>query len=208
MKRVLNGTVLVMSHSGNDPRAARNIHFTLKHYLDGMPGMSAVVVEQNPKPCLKAADLPGGAYRFLKTTGRHGRGRAFNTGFKMCESSKEFFIFSDSGILIEPIDLKPNLLMCARRDFASSFRHLYALEEEDTLRCLSGDFRWPDPVYRGSERPNLCSSCCIISRRGMRIVGPWKEIGDDADEDMSQRISSVLGSYYESPNRARLLSST
>src|SRR5262249_17616100 len=210
IERVLNSTVLVINHTGSDQHAVRNINFTVKHYLKQMPGMSVVVIEQNPKRHLHAGDLPGHCrYQFLKTTGGHGRGRAFNTGFNMFEASKEFFIFTDSSIFIEPIDVKPNLLMCAERDFASCFRHLYELTEEDTLKCLSGDFRWRGLIAScPSDKLNLCSSCCIFSKRAMRIAGPWKETAIDPDEVMSRRVRSVLGSFYESPNRARRLRSS
>jgi len=209
MERVLNSTVLVISHTGYDQYATRNINFTVKHYLKQMPGLTAVVIEQNPKPHLHSGDLPGDCrYQFLKSTGSHGRGRAFNNGFNLFEASKEFFIFTDSSIFIEPIDVKPNLLMCAKNDFASSFRHLYDLTEQDTLKCLGGDFRWRGlTASRPSDKPNLCSSCCIFSKKAMRIAGPWKESGKDPDEVMSWRVRSVLGSFYESPNRARRLRS-
>jgi len=207
MQRVLNDTVLVISHTGDDPGAARNIHFAVKHYMEKMPGISAIVVEQNPKPHLRAGDLSANcAYRFLKTTDGWRRGTAFNTGFNVYEASKELFIFCDSNIFIEPIDLKPNLLMCARHDFATSFRSLYTLTEEDSLRCIAGDFRWSSmAVSKPSEKPSLCTSCCIFSKKGMRMAGPWSESGDEADEQMSRQVRTALPSYYGSPNRARLL---
>jgi len=210
MERVLNSTVLVISHTGNDLHAARNINFTVKHYLEQMPGMTAAVIEQNREPGLEAGVLPGNCrYQFLKSRGRHGRGRAFNAGFEMFEASKEFFILTDSSIFIEPIDLKPNLLMCAKHDFASSFRQLYDLTEDDTLKCLSGDFRWRGlSVSHPLNKLNLCSSCCIFSNKALRMAGPWKETGKDADEQMSRRVRSVLGSFYESPNQARRLRSS
>jgi hypothetical protein len=200
MDRILRSTVIVISHRNTGPNAGRNLDFILNYYSRWLPDIVLLIVEQGESPSVDATTLPPQCrYEFLNNPGELNRSRAFNLGFEMFESSKEFFIFADSDIFLVREDLKANLMKCAKYDFASAFRNLWVLPEEETGRILNNEIRWNAANYHLKEKTDIRDSCCIITRTGMRAVSLWEE-----RENVSARINQSLR-VFESPNRARRL---
>jgi len=124
---------------------------------------------------------------------------------EMFGASKEFFVFLDGDIFLTREDIKANLLKCREHDFASAFRAICELEEDDTLRLLGNDDRWNyNGKYEPRRKKDLCDSSCIITRRGMRALGGWPETNGRTATDMSTRVEQSL-KVFDSPGVARRL---
>lgn len=195
MDQVLKSAVAVILHH-NHHHNTLGLNFILNHYQKYLPGLTILIIEQGERPSLKIEDLPSGCqYHYMKTNGHPNRIEAFNAGFRLSESDKDYFMFTDSNIFLEAIDVKPNLLKCRQYDFVSSFKFLYELTEEDTLKFFENKMLWHDKAkYHPQEKSGLCSSCCIITKDGLRMVGGWTET-------TSQAVERLLR-VYNSPNRA------
>ena len=199
MDDVLRNTAALIFHRGGGPRAERNLKFIADYFYQKLPTVSLLVVEQGERQRLAPAALPPGCrHLFLKGGGR---ARAFARGFEMFERDKEFFVFLDGDIFLTREDIKANLLKCREYDFASGFREIWDLNENDTRRILRDDLRWD---YNGDYRPrpkrDACGSLCVFTKNGMRIVGGWDESDGATSEKVAQRLR-----VYDSPNPARRL---
>ncbi len=199
MDDVLRNTAAVIFHRGTGPRAERNLKFIADHFYKKLPTVALLVVEQGERQRLSPEALPPGCrHLFLKGGGR---ARAFARGFEMFERDKEFFVFLDGDVFLTREDIKANLLKCREYDFASGFREIWDLNEEDTRRIFRDDLRWD---YNGDYRPrpkrDACGSLCVFTKNGMRIVGGWDESEGATSEKVAQKLK-----VYDSPNPARRL---
>jgi hypothetical protein len=204
MDDILRSTVVIISHRSRGPNAVRNLKFIASYYDQQLPGVTLLIVEQGDEPIVQSGDLPPRCgYLFLKDSG--GNSRAFNLGFEMFESVKEFFIFTVSDILITREDIKANLLKCRDYDFATSFLKIYDLDEDDTRRILNNDLRWDyNGNYQPLEKAAVCSSSCIITKSGMLLIGGCDETEGPEASRTSQKVRRELR-IYQSPNLARHL---
>ena len=206
MDHILGNTVVVISHRGGGRDAIRTLNFIANYYDRELPGVTLLVVEQGNEPGVEPGVLPPRCgYVFLKNSDRSGDGCAFTLGFEMFESNKDFFVFLESNIFITRDDIKANLLKCREYDFASSFREIYDLNEDDTRRILNNDLHWD---YNGNYRPrgkaDVCSSCCIFTKGGMHMIGGWDETESQGESRTSLKVKQQLR-IYQSPNPARRL---
>jgi glycosyl transferase, family 25 len=201
MDSILRNTAIIISHHNTGLKAARNLDFIVSYYSRWLPDVTLLIVEQGERPSVNSSALPPQCrYEFLKRDGKLNRSRAFNLGFEMFESSKEFFIFADSDIFLTREDMKANLMQCRRYDFVSAFRNLWDLPEEETRRILNNEIRWNAKTgYHQKEKTDFRDLCCIITRAGMRAIGGWEE-----KDDVSAKINQSLR-VFQSPNRARRL---
>src|SRR5262249_46561490 len=151
-------------------------------YLEKLPGITIQVLETGERAALDRDALPQYCgYEFLQDVRPFDQAAAFEAGLRRFNERKEYFLFIDSGVLIDLIDLKPNLLMLKQHDFVTCFERMILLDEADTLRIINNDFRWDyGDKYRLESSPHLCSSACMFTRRGIEAVGGWSagEIGD------------------------------
>lgn len=205
MDEILKHTVLIISQLRGDDAARRNLSFLVDYYSRKLPAVALMVVEQGDEPRVDPKTLsPQCRYEFLSdSNGVGSRGRAFDLGIEIFGASKEFFVFLDSDVFLTREDIKANLLKCREYDFASAFRAICDLDEEDTLRVLGNDGCWNyNAKYKPRRKNNICDSSCIFTKRGVRALGAWRETNGQKESDMSTRVKQSL-KVFDSPSEAR-----
>lgn len=207
---ILRNTIVIVSYRNRGRSSLRNLTFTLDYLSRTLPHITLVVLEQGQKASLRRTDLPPFCQlEFVGDIGGNGevRSRVLNGALEIFGSSKDFFVFLDTDVFLTRDDIKANLLKCCEHDVASSFREIRDLSEADTLRVLNGDMRWDRNVaYQSRKKEGILDSSCIITRKGMRILGNAVESGGRSDGETSTRTGESLR-VFESPNLARRLSS-
>lgn len=196
-------TAVFIHHRGKTAESIRNLTHVVGLYLDKLPGITIQVLETGDRPALDRSALPGHCgYEFIEEWNSLTDSAVFDKGLAGLRVPKEYFIFMESGLLIDVIDLKPNLLMLKRHDFATCFKDIINLDEADTLRIINNDIRWNHlGKYRPEPKGHLCSSACMFTRQSLQAVGGWR---GRRERDVSDRVRELLG-IFESPNGARRL---
>jgi glycosyl transferase, family 25 len=194
-------TAAFIHHHGKTAESIRNLHYIVSLYLDKLPGITIQVLETGDRAAVDRSALPGDCrYEFIEGWNSPTDSAVFDTG--LAESTKDYFIFIESGVLIDVIDLKPNLLMLKQHDFATCFKEIINLDESDTLRIINNDIRWNHlGKYSPKSKGHLCSSACMFTRQGLKAVGGWR---GRHERDLSDRVRRLLD-IFESPNCARRL---
>lgn len=205
---MLQNTVAVISYGNENPSSFRNLLFTINYLSQRLPGITLLVLEQGREPGLKRSDLPPDCHlELVDDSGGRNRSRALKRSFDMFGFSKDFFIFLDSDVFLTREDIRGNLLKCHDYDVASSFREIYDLNEQDTLRILKGDASWDyNGTYQSRRKVAIDDSGCIVTRKGMRILSECEKSDHQSEEQWSMRAAELLR-VYDSPNLARRLSS-
>ncbi len=204
---ILQRTAAVISHRNTGQTSARNLDFTLAYLSQSFPTVTLTVLEQGHEPGLQRSRLPADCrLEFVATPANGHRNGSPMRGAETFDAGKDFFLFLDSDVFLTREDIVANLLKCCDYDFASSFVEIYDLNERDTLTVLDGDARWKyDRAYPARKKASLCDSACIITGRGMSLVGGWAEFSAQSERQRSLRVEESLRVYH-SPNRARRLS--
>lgn len=206
--RIQKDTVMIIAHRDEtiDRRQTRNLHFKLDYCAAWYPHVTVLVVEQDEQPGLEAQTLRDGVrYKFLQDGDAFSPERCFQAGFKMFESSKRFFIFSESDIHLDRENIIANLELCQQYDFVSSFKHLIELTEEDTQMLIKGE-NVELTKYERLERTDICRGSCFFTREGIQQVGGWEAANQGRKgELLSLKVRRML-SIFESPNKALRLS--
>ena len=206
MDEILEKTAAVISHRDANPAALRSLDFTLAYLSQQLPTVTLTVLEQGPQPGLQQSRLPANCrLEFVGNPACCHQNGSRKRGVEPLDAGKDFFLFLDSDVFLTREDIIANLLKCRDYDFASSFVEAYDLNERDTLRILNGDVRWDyDRAYPVRKKASLCDSGCIITRRGMNLVGGWAEFSAPNENQLSLKVEELLRVYH-SPNRARRL---
>lgn len=206
--QIQKDTVLVIAHRDRTPDGSqtRNLYFKLDYCSMWYPHIEVLVVEHDDKPGLEPESLPEGVrYKFLRDGNAFNPARCFQAGFKMFESSKEFFIFSESDIHLDREDIIANLELCQRYDFVSSYRHLIELTEEDTRMIIKGE-ALDLTGYERRERAGICRGSCFFTRKGIQRVGGWEATTQGMEDELQSLKVRRLLTVFESPNKALRLS--
>lgn len=206
--QIQKDTALIIAHRDETPDGmqTRNLHFKLDYCAAWYPHITVLVVEHDEQPHLEPQALRDGVcYKFLQDGDAFSPERCFQVGFKMFESSKRFFIFSESDIHLDRENIIANLELCQQYDFVSSFKHLIELTEEDTQTLIKGE-NVDLTRYERLERTDICRGSCFFTREGIRQVGGWEATNQRGeDELLSLKVRRLL-SFFESPNKALRLS--
>lgn len=206
--QIQKDTVLIIAHRDETPdrRQTRNLYFKLDYCAAWYPHVTVLIVEHDEQPGLEPQTLPEGIhYKFLRDGNAFNPERCFQAGFEMFESSKEFFIFSESDIHLDRENIIANLELCQQYDFVSSFRHLIELTEEDTQMMIKGD-DVDLTKYERLERTDLCRGSCFFTRQGLRQIGGWERTAQGREDQLQSSKVRRLLSVFESPNKALRLS--
>jgi hypothetical protein len=206
--QIQKDSVLIIAHQDRTPDRSRtrNLHFKLDYCSVWYPHVTVLVVEQDGEPRLDPQDLPEGVhYQFLQGADAFNPERCFQAGFKMFESSKEFFIFSESDIHLDREDIIANLELCGHYDFVSSYRYLIELTEEDTQRIIKGE-HLDLAGYERLERTDICRGSCFFTRKGLEQVGGWDGAARGKEDELQSLKVRRLLTVFESPNKALRLS--
>lgn len=205
---IQKNTVIVIAHRdrAKDGRQTRNLHFMLDYCSKWYPQMTLLVVEHDERPSLVPQTLrPNVRYELLRDGSEFNPAACYQKGCKIFESSREFFIFAESGIHLDRENIIANLELCRKYDFVSSFTHLIDLTEADTRKLIEGhDIDLT--LYERRERKSICQGACFFTRNGLQRVGGWDAMSRDRNcELQSQRVRQTLA-VFESPNKALRLS--
>lgn len=206
--QIQKDTVLIIAHRDQTPdrRQTRNLQFKLDYCRAWYPHVTVLVVEHDEQPGLEPQTLPDGVhYKFLRDGNAFNPEQCFQAGFKMFESSKQFFIFSESDIHLDRENIIANLELCQQYDFVSSYKHLIELTEEDT-RMLIKDEDVDLTKYERRERTDICRGSCFFTRKGIQRVGGWAAIAQGREDELQSLKVRRLLSIFESPNKALRLS--
>lgn len=204
--RILKKTAAVISFRRKGSASLKNITFIARYITEQLPSVAMLVVEQGEEPALTSSDLPDQCQlRFLKDAGDHLQNHAFNLGFEVFKSIKDFFIFLDGDVFLTREDIKANLLKCREYDFVTLFNRICDLNEHDSLRILNNDLRWDyNGNYHPVQKSGICQSSGIFTNRGLQRSGGWQAPDDQDAQHTSIKVSELL-KVYESPNSARRL---
>ncbi|MGA9998474.1 MAG: glycosyltransferase family 25 protein [Pyrinomonadaceae bacterium] len=206
--QIQKDTVLIIAHRDSTPDRSqtRNLHFKLDYCAAWYPHVTVLVVEHDNKPGLEPQTLPGGVhYKFLRDENAFNPESCFQAGLRMFESSKEFFIFSESDLHLDREDIIANLELCQQYDFVSSYKHLIELTEEDTQIIIRGE-ELDLTCYERRERPDICHGSCFFTRKGIERVGGWEAAAQGRESELQSLKVRRLLSIFESPNKALRLS--
>ena len=206
--QIQKDAVLIIAHRDQPPdrRQIRNLHFKLDYCRAWYPRITVLVVEHGEQPSLEPETLGEGVhYKFLRNGNAFNPERCFQAGFKMFESSKEFFIFSESDIHLDRENIIANLELCQQYDFVSSYRHLIELTEEDTQMMIKGE-DVDLTGYERLERTDICRGSCFFTRKGIQQVGGWAATAQGREDGLQSLKVRRLLSVFESPNMALRLS--
>ncbi len=204
LDQIQKQTVVVIAHRDRteDRSATRNLRFLLDYYARWYPLITLLVVEQDAQQSLQPRDLPEGAlYHFLPDGGPFNRALCFQTGFRLFEQSREFFIFSDADVHLDRENIMANLELCLRHDFVSAYARHIDLSEADTRRLIRGE-ELDLTTYERRARSNLCLGLCFFTRRGMQRVGGWAGGREARAFELQAAKAQEMLSAFASPNTA------
>jgi GR25 family glycosyltransferase involved in LPS biosynthesis len=202
--QIQKDTVLIIAHRDRTPDRSqtRNLHFKLDYCSKWYPHVTVLVVEHDERPMLDAQTLRDGVrYKFLQDENAFNPERCFQAGYEMFESSKEFFIFSESDIHLDRENIIANLELCQQYEFVSSYKHLIELNEEDTRMMIEGE-NVDLTKYERRERTNICRGSCFFTRKGIERIGGWGAAAEGREDELQSLKVRRRLSIFESPNKA------
>jgi GR25 family glycosyltransferase involved in LPS biosynthesis len=132
--RLLSDTTIVFAYGKND--RPENLEALLKYYDHFFsPYLAMVIVEQGLEPTLNRETWPSNCeYVFLRDDGDFDPQRCFAAAVKHADANRQYFIFSNSDIYLETLDIRANLRMCERYDYVTGFNHIIDLSREASAR--------------------------------------------------------------------------
>lgn len=182
MQRLLSQTSLIIAYRNpaRNDSVERNLLFLTRFYLERLPGITAMIVEQGAERTISPAALPKGCQYFLAPDGGpFNRGLCFNIGMNVSNPEHTLLIFSNSDIFVEEWDIRGNLRMCQRYDCVTGFRNLIDLTRADTLKLqASGAMLTPwfnAKNYPRSKKNDAFGDYCVFNRKSIGSAGGWEE---------------------------------
>jgi GR25 family glycosyltransferase involved in LPS biosynthesis len=180
--RLLSSTTIVFAHDGRRSAGAatENLMFLVRYYERFFSSLMAmVIVEQGPQPTVNPSNLaPRCKYVFWQGEETFDREECFARGIAHSDSSTRVFIFSDSDIYLETLDVRANLLMCERYDGATGFSKIIDLTNEESLRLRRTMTTRGIDITKGSARTDPREGCCrFLNREVIRTLGRKEEGG-------------------------------
>ncbi len=204
INRLLAATTVVIAYCNDsgDDSSEQNLLYLLQYYYEFFAGyLAVIVVEQGDKSSLDPRALPANC-RYLRAAhkGPFDPQRCFRQAVAERDGQMQYFIFSDSDIYLEPMDIRANLRMCEHYDAATGFRRLFALSVEDTL------WLHKNKTTRGLNLGGYCAAdnnrhcCCIVGNRALEALASNTSL-------LPLEKNSAQLSVFESPNHALRLHS-
>lgn len=201
--RLLGKSAVVFAHDAGARRSAENLLFLADYYREFFsPRIEMVVVEQGARPSLDRAALPAGCeHVFLRDAGPFDRARCLAAGVEASSPERSLFILSDDDVYMETLDIRANLRMCERYDFATGFDELIELSEDDSARLLvTKTTRGLDVTGysrpAGEARPGFCR---FATRAALQSLCAG---GYDSDERLLTAARRGGLRVFRSPNHA------
>jgi hypothetical protein len=203
VEEIYRRTAALIHYRGRSRESLRNLDYILRLYLDKLHGITIKVLETGDRPALDRSVIPADCgYEFIERCDSMTDSAVFDLALSRLEAPKDYFLFMESGVLVDLIDLKPNLLMLRQHDFATCFKEIIELDESDTVRVINSDIRWNyQEKYTPKLKAHLCSLACMFTSQGLQAVGGWTGGRQIA---LSGNLNHLVR-VFESPNGARLL---
>ena len=204
--RLLSQTTLIFAHRDGtrSRRATENLLYLLRYYSEFFsPYIDILVVEQGSKPAIKPDALPSNCkYLFVQDEGPLNRERCFDKGIRNSNPKRKFLILSDSDIYLETLDLRANLRMCERYDYATGSSEIIDLTDDETLRLLrTNTTRGLQISKRASHRPDQDPGfCCFVSRDAIQT--PARSTEPCPENDGRPILLNERSRVFQSPNSA------
>lgn len=203
---LLKETTIVFAHGNRSGAgsATENLMYLVRYYNKFfLSYMSIVIVEQGAEPTINPATLPTNCkHVFLRDQGPFDRERCFRTGISHSSPRRKFVILSDNDIHLDTLDIRANLRMCERYDYATGFSKIIDLASEDSLRLRqtmsTRGINIPKNASLNNVRPGYCH---FLNREAIQIAG-W-------DEEHAENLGPLLSTQaqqqllvFQSPNHA------
>jgi glycosyl transferase, family 25 len=204
--RLLSETTLILAHRAetSSGRARHNLLYLVRYYNEFFsPYIEIVIVEQGAQSTITPDALPANCkHLFVQDEGPLNRERCFDKGIDNSNSNRKFLILSDSDIYLETLDIRANLRMCERYDYATGCSEIIDLTDDETLRLQkTNTTRGLEISKSASHRPDQHPGfCCFVSRDAIQTPGRSNEPGSE-----NNRRSILLkerSRIFQSPNHA------
>jgi GR25 family glycosyltransferase involved in LPS biosynthesis len=163
--RLLSDTTIVFACRNNDAENLKCLIEYYDHYFS--PYIAMVIVEQDIEPTLERETLPPNCdYVFLQDGGDFNPQCCFATGVEHADASRNYFIFSNSDIYLETLDIRANLRMCERYDYVTGFEHIVDLSPEASQRLRAT--KRTGGVEINGNRSVTKGHCQFLNRRAIQ----------------------------------------
>ncbi len=168
--RLLSDTTIVFAYRNND-RNMENLKCLIDYYDHYFsPYIAMVVVEEGLEPTIKRETLPPNCeHIFLRDGSDFNPQRCFAAGVKHSDANRKYFIFSNSDIYLETLDIRANLRMCEQYDYVTGFDRIIDLSAEISQSIRS------TRITRGLEiKANGNNAapghCQFLNRRAFQVL--------------------------------------
>jgi glycosyl transferase family 25 len=185
--RLLSDTTIVFAYGRHD--RSENLKALIEYYdYFFSPYLAMVIVEQGLAPTLDHETWPVN-YVFLRDEGEFDPQRCFAEGVKHAEPNRQYFIFSNSDIYLETLDIRANLRMCERYDFGTGFNQIIDLSPEASER-LRATKRTGGLEISGSSSTNN-GHCQFLNRRAIQTENR-EQLRVFHSPNFALRLSAIL----------------
>ena len=163
--RLLSDTTIVFAYGCHD--RPENLKALVKYYEHFFsPHLAIVIVEQGTEPTLDHETWPVN-YVFVRDEGDFDPQRCFAEGVKHADLNRRYFIFSNSDIYLETLDIRANLRMCERYDYVTGFNQIIDLSPEASAR-LRATMRTSGLEISGNSDAHN-GHCQFLNRRALHL---------------------------------------
>lgn len=166
--RLLRDTTIVFAYGSND--RPENLKALVEYYDYFFASQLAIViVEQGREPTLDRDTWKGNCdYIFLRDEGDFNPRRCFAAGGERADADRQYFIFSNSDIYLETLDIRANLRMLERYDLVTGFDHLIDLSPEASARLRAT--RRTSGIDISGNRTDNNGHYQFLNRRSIQMV--------------------------------------
>jgi len=173
--RLLSDTTIVFAYGRHD--RAENLKALVDYYHHFFsPYLAMMVVEQGVEPTLNRETWAANCeYVFLPDGRDFDPQRCFAEGVRHANPNRQHFIFSNSDIYLETLDIRANLRMCERFDYVTGFNQIIDLSPEASARLRATKRTGGLEITGNTSARN--GHCHFLNRRAVRMLGQsnWEE---------------------------------
>jgi len=166
--RLLSDTTIVFAYSRHE--RSENLKALVEYYQHFFsPYLAMVIVEQGTEPTLNRETWPANCdYVFVRDSSAFDPQRCFAEGAKHADPLRQHFIFSNSDIYLETLDIRANLRMCERYDYVTGFNQIIDLSPEASAR-LRTTKRTTGVEITGNASARK-GHCQFLNRRAIQML--------------------------------------
>lgn len=172
--RLLSDTTIVFAYGRHDrPENLKALVEYYDHFFS--PYLAMVIVEQGLEPTLNREAFPANCdYVFLPDRSDFDPQRCFAAGVQHADPDRRYFIFSNSDIYLETLDIRANLRMCERYDLVTGFNQIIDLSPEASAR-LRATKRTTGLDFNGNVSDHN-SYCQFVYRQALSMTSEQQRV--------------------------------